>query len=129
MKTTNPILLAFTGLMIFTCLHSRTLSAQETQNAVADQKKLSPEILAITTKSCNNCHAEPARGLSISLLNLSKWETLSAKKQASMSRKIYKEVSGNKMPPKSFLEKNKEAMLSKDDISTINNWVQSLNKK
>lgn len=123
MKKLITNIIVVSGILILNLHPVNHLFAQKSGN---EKKPIPQEVLDITKKSCDKCHAEPAKGLPISLINFSKWENLSAKKQASKSKAICNEVTKSKMPPKKFLEKNPEAALSKEEIQIICDWAKSL---
>jgi hypothetical protein len=58
-------------------------------------------------------------------LNFSEWASYSAEKQQEKANKIYKEVSKDKMPPKSAREANPGIVPTKEQVETIKKWVDS----
>jgi len=118
--------LVLVGVLVLTKLLAGPSLTQNFQNGGDDKKQLPPEVISIVEKSCYSCHANPAKGLPLSLLNFSKWNELSAKKQASKAKSICNLVSKGKMPPKGFLEKHPEATLTKDEIKVLCDWAESL---
>jgi len=114
------------GVIVLTRLLASPSFANNLQKEGDDKKPLPTAVENIVKKSCFNCHAEPAKGLSISLLNFSKWDKLSPKKQSSKSKSMCSEISGGKMPPKNFLEKHPDAALTNDEIKIICDWAESL---
>ncbi len=124
MKKLIKISLTATSVLIFLLVSINLASAQKTE---AVGKPIPDGITKITNKACAACHAEPASGMAISALNLSKWEAYSAKKQASKAEAICNKVSNDKMPPKKFKEKHPEAVLTKEEIKTLCDWSATLN--
>ncbi|MEI8204059.1 MAG: heme-binding domain-containing protein [Bacteroidota bacterium] len=124
MKKLIKISLTATSILIFMLVTINLASAQKTE---AVGKPIPDAIVKITKKSCATCHAEPAGGMAISVLNLSKWDAYPAKKQASKAEAICNKVSKDKMPPKKFKEKHPEAVLTKEEIKAICDWAATLN--
>lgn len=118
--------LVLVGVLVLTKLLAGPSLIQNLQNGGDEKKQLPPEVVNIVQKSCYNCHAEPAKGLPLSLLNFSKWNELSSKKQASKAKSICNLVTKGKMPPKGFLEKHPEATLTKEEIKVLCDWAESL---
>ena len=82
--------------------------------------------MKIAQKSCVKCHAEPAKGMPISVLNLTSWGNLSEEKQAAKANAMCKMVSKDKMPPKKFRTNNPESVLTTEEITAICDWAKSL---
>jgi len=58
-------------------------------------------------------------------LNFSEWATYTPEKQRDKANDIYKELSKNKMPPKSAREANPGIIPTKDQMDVIKKWVES----
>jgi hypothetical protein len=106
------------GILVISTLIVKPVSGQS--------KPIPEDVMKIVQKSCVNCHAEPARGMSISMVNLSKWATMSPSKQADKAKKMCNMVTKDKMPPKKFRESHPNGTPSKEEIATICNWAESL---
>jgi hypothetical protein len=59
-------------------------------------------------------------------LDLSNWDKFSMEKQADKAADMCKMVSKDKMPPKSFREKNPGAAPTKDEAKIICDWAASI---
>lgn len=118
--------LVLVGVLVLTKLLAGPSNIQNLQNGGDEKKQLPPEVVSIVQKSCYNCHSETAKGLSKSLLNFSKWDELSSKKQTSKAKAICNLTTKGKMPPKGFLEKNPNATLTKEEIKVLCDWAESL---
>jgi hypothetical protein len=82
--------------------------------------------MKIAEKSCVKCHAAPAKGMAISMLNLTNWDKLTPEKQASKAKAMCNMVTNDKMPPKKFKESNPNGVPSKEEIATICDWAKSI---
>ena len=59
-------------------------------------------------------------------LNLSNWDKFSMEKQSGKAKDMCKMVSKDKMPPKSFREKNPGAAPTKSEAKIICDWASSI---
>jgi hypothetical protein len=59
-------------------------------------------------------------------LNFTEWATYSAEKQKEKAQAMYKEISKNKMPPKSARETRPEIIPTKENVDVIKKWADSL---
>ena len=89
-------------------------------------KPIPANIMKIAEKSCMKCHASGGNGMALSHLNLSNWDKYSAEKQADKAAAMCKMVTKDKMPPKSFREKNPNDVPTKDEIKQICDWSTSI---
>jgi hypothetical protein len=89
-------------------------------------KPIPENIMKIAQKSCVKCHTTGGNGMALSHLNLSKWDEMSPEKQATKAADICKMVTNDKMPPKSFREKNPNGVPTKDEIKEICDWSSSI---
>jgi hypothetical protein len=92
-------------------------------------KTLSEDVIRITVKSCENCHAEPGNPFALSHVNLSFWEKFAPEKQADKAKAMCDMVTMNKMPPKKYLKNHPDDALIPEDINKICDWAQSLQIK
>jgi hypothetical protein len=86
---------------------------------------LPENINKIVSVSCIPCHSSSGGIMSRTKLNFSEWASYSAEKQQEKANKIYKEVSKDKMPPKSTREANPGIVPTKEQVETIKKWVDS----
>jgi hypothetical protein len=56
------------------------------------------------------------------------WDKMKTKKQAKKGKQINKKVSKGAMPPKGFLEKHPDAVLTAEQKKTISAWVRAMPK-
>jgi hypothetical protein len=78
--------------------------------------------------SCLACHGAGGKGMALSHVKMSEWSSYSPEKQASKAEDMCKMVTKGKMPTKGYLNDHPEAKLSPEQIATICNWSESLNK-
>jgi cytochrome c5 len=101
------------------------------------QKKTKEQTLAafpknisdIFTNSCVYCHSDQSSTGTKMFINLSSWDKMKDKKQAKKGKKINKMVSKGVMPPKGFLEKHPDAVITPEQKKSISDWAKSLSKK
>jgi hypothetical protein len=122
MKKFTLILVAIASVISFTAFMNNPLHVQ----AVQKNKPIPDDVLMIAKKSCINCHAEPGKKMAMSHVNLSKWDSYSAEKQATKASAMCNMITKGKMPPKEFKEKNPDFVLTKDEIKTICDWSASV---
>ena len=122
MKKFTLILVAIASVISFTAFMNNPGSVQ----AVQKNKSIPDDVLMIAKKSCINCHAEPGKTMALSHVNLSKWNTYTAEKQATKATAMCNMITKGKMPPKEFKEKNPDFVLTKDEIKTICDWSASI---
>ena len=89
-------------------------------------KPIPANIMKIAEKSCVKCHTSGGNAMALSHVNLSKWDEMSAEKQASKAADMCKMVMNEKMPPKGFKEKNPNGVPTKDEVKQICDWSASI---
>ena len=85
-------------------------------------KPIPDDLKAVFKASCMACHSSDGKGMPMSILNFSKWDTYKPEKQNKKAAAICKAVSGGSMPPKSFIESNPNAVLTDDQKELICKW-------
>ena len=126
MKKAISITFAVLGIVFLTSMIMNHSSAQSSQKDGIVSKPISPAVMKIAERSCVKCHTEGGNGMALMHLNLSNWDKFSLEKQADKAKDMCKMVSKNKMPPKSFREKNPGAARSKDEVKIICDWATSI---
>jgi Haem-binding domain len=122
MKKFTLISVVIASLISFTALMNNTVSAQTIQKP----KPIPDNVLMIAKKSCTNCHVEPGKKMALSHVNLSKWDTYTAEKQAAKATAMCNMITKGKMPPKEFKKENPNFILTKDEIKIICDWSTSI---
>ncbi len=89
-------------------------------------KPIPENIMKIAQKSCVKCHTTGGNGMALSHVNLSKWDEMSMEKQATKAAEMCKMVTKDKMPPKSFRDKNPNGVPSAAEVKEICDWAASL---
>jgi mono/diheme cytochrome c family protein len=84
------------------------------------------ELKEIFKSSCMNCHATDGKLMAKAKLNFSDWDTYNPGKQAQKAADICKMITKDSMPPKSFREKNPQAVPSAAQKDMICKWSKSL---
>jgi mono/diheme cytochrome c family protein len=85
-------------------------------------KPIPDDVLKIVNNSCGKCHNQGGSGAALANLNLTKWDNYNAVKQAKKAEAICRVITTEKMPPKSFIKKNPQAVISAEDRATICAW-------
>jgi len=96
------------------------------QDSIKVSSALPDDINKIVSVSCMPCHSSTGGMLARGKLNFNEWSSYSSEKQKEKATDIYKEVSKNKMPPKSARETRPEIIPTKEQVDIINKWVDSL---
>jgi cytochrome c5 len=129
MKSQNliPIL-----LIVFCAFAFSSGKSAPSSNSVliskTDSVAVPPAVHKIMVTSCLACHGVGGKGMALSHVKMSEWSSYSPEKQASKAEDMCKQVTKGKMPPKGFLKDHPEAQLTKEQIATICDWSESLNK-
>lgn len=121
MKKLMPITAAIAIFLFSTVLNDR-VSAQTGEKS----KPIPDDVLMIAKKSCVKCHAEPGKTMALSHVNLSKWDSYSAEKQAAKAADMCNMITKGKMPPKEFRKKNPDFTMTQDEIKIICDWSASI---
>jgi hypothetical protein len=96
------------------------------QDTIKVSSALPDDINKIVSFSCMPCHSSTGGMLARGKLNFTEWSGYSSEKQKEKASDIYKEVSKDKMPPKSARETRPEIILTKEQVDIIKKWVDSL---
>jgi hypothetical protein len=126
MKKAIGISFAVLGIIFLTSMIMNHSSAQSSQKSGIVSKPISPSVMKIAERSCVKCHTEGGNGMALMHLNLSNWDKFSMEKQADQAKDMCSMVSKEKMPPKSFREKNPGAAPTKDEAKIICDWATSI---
>ncbi len=114
-------------MVIIVTLASIRITSGQT---VKEQTSPIPEnINKIFQTSCFTCHGSNGRILPMAKLNFSKWTGYGAAKEAERASKICSMLTEGLMPPKSIRESTPELIPTKEQISIICKWAESLKPK
>ena len=125
MKKAIGLSFAVIGIVFFTSMIIHQ-TAQSSQKETTVSKPISPAVMKIAERSCLKCHAEGGNEMAMMHLNLSNWAKYSPEKQAGKAKDMCKMISKDKMPPKSFREKNPGAAPTQEEIKIICDWAESI---
>jgi len=126
MKKAIILSLSILIVVFLTSMILNKSAAQSSTKGGIVSKPISPSVMKIAERSCVKCHTEPGNGMALAHLNLSNWDKFSMEKQADKAKDMCKMVSKDKMPPKSFREKNPGGSPTQEEVKTICNWAQSI---
>jgi hypothetical protein len=126
MKKSIWITVSVVCVIFVTSLIINQLTAQSSTKGGIISKPIPANVMKIAEKSCVKCHTEPGNGMALAHLNLSNWDKFSMEKQADRAKEMCNMVSKDKMPPKSFREKNPDGVPTKEEVKTICDWAQSI---
>jgi len=110
------------SLIVSFLLLAITIQGQDT---IKVSSALPDDINKIVSVSCMPCHSAKGGMLSRGKLNFNEWSSFSTEKQKEKAEDIYKEVSKNKMPPKSARDTRPEIIPTKEQVEIIKKWVDS----
>lgn len=79
--------------------------------------------------SCTPCHWNDGKKMALSRVNFSNWPKYDTGKQAKKASLICKTLNRGKMPPKSVRKSVPELIPTKEQISLICGWAESLKSK
>lgn len=125
MKKITKLAIAAASILFIVALINNPVSAQTAEPVKG--KPIPDNIVKIAEKSCLKCHIEPGgNNMAASMVNLSKWDTYSAEKQAGKAKKMCKEVTKGKMPPKNFKKEHPDGIPTPEEVKMICDWSESL---
>ena len=116
-----------TAVLAIGLLIAAQSSAPPAQAAVSDIDQDWPEeIVTLIKHSCFDCHSADAGNVKAkAALNFSKWEDYKLTKKISKLTEIGEKVKEKDMPPKKYLEKNPDAVLSDEEITLLSTWANA----
>ena len=117
-------------LLIFCAFAFSSGKSAPSSNSVlkADSSAIPPAVHNIMVTSCFACHGEGGKGMALAHVKMAELGTYSPEKLAAKAEAMCKMVTKGKMPPSGFLKEHPEAKLTPEQITTICNWRDSLNK-
>lgn len=95
------------------------------QDTIKVASALPDDINKIISASCMPCHSAKGGMLARGKLNFTEWSSYSSEKQKEKAEDIYKEVSKDKMPPKSARETRPDIIPTKEQVEILKKWVDS----
>ncbi len=113
----------FTGVFALVLMAGAFLSSflsQDINNSIPE------DVMKIFNNSCSKCHAAGGSGIAMTHVNFTKWGTYSPEKQAKKAADISAIIKVNGMPPKSFVAKNPNVVLTESQKDLIYKWSDSL---
>jgi hypothetical protein len=126
MKKVTRLAVACAVVLFLMALITKPVFAQDTKSDVVGGKLIPESVMKITGKSCMKCHSEPGNKMALAHVNFSKWDAYTPEKQAAKAKSICKMVTKGKMPPQNFRKEHPDAVPTKDQLTTICDWSQSL---
>ena len=127
MRTSKSVLFAVFSIIVLSVIGVKTVSAQADPQSKVVGNTIPADVQKIIEKSCVNCHTEPGKTLTLSHINLTKWDQYTPKKQAHKAKAMYKAVSKEKMPPKKYRAEFPSSIPTSKEIRTLHKWAESLN--
>ena len=122
----KTIMITITSTLLLAFMMITPVKAQTDSKPIDSLKSVPVEVFAIFKKSCIGCHSDPGKIKPLEKLNFSKWDELSAEKQAEKAKAMCDEVTKGEMPPKKAREKYPEAIPTADELKTLCDWMQSM---
>ena len=109
---------SFTMALLILLSINAVLSGEQSPKPIPDN------VLKILDNSCGKCHNQGGSGAALANLNLTKWDNYDAVRQGKKAEAICRTITTGKMPPKSFIKKNPQAVVSEEQRAIICNWSQ-----
>jgi hypothetical protein len=126
MKRLLNIAATFVIVLVFNILIINPVSAKPSVNSNNGGSVIPESVMKIAERSCVKCHSVPGNHMALSMLNLTSWDKLSPEKQAAKAKKMCNIVTKNGMPPKKFRKTNPNDGPTKEEVTIICDWAQSL---
>lgn len=125
----TPTLLV--GCLMVTVLTHPVFAQTPTKTPTENKEAVKPspfpnDVSAIFKNSCMACHGAGGRVLTLTVLNLSKWEDYDANKQAKKATAICETVTKGVMPPASYQRSNPTSVLTPAQKELLCTWSQTL---
>jgi len=86
------------------------------------------DIHKILKNSCMGCHSKGGKMMAECHLNFSKWESCNSEKKAKKAARMVVMLNKGAMPPKKFRQSHSASIPTKEEISMISKWADSLKK-
>lgn len=88
------------------------------------------EIMKIVINSCYDCHSgESESQIAKTVLNFYKWDEYKTSKKIQLLSKMDEEINDKSMPPKKYLDKNPEKILTQEQIEVFSKWAREESDK
>jgi Haem-binding domain len=88
------------------------------------------EVAKILTNSCYDCHSTDSQSKSAAfILDFKKWDEYKVTRKAQLLEKIDEVLSEKNMPPKKYLESNKDKALTDDQVKLLTKWAKEESAK
>jgi hypothetical protein len=122
---------------------ARTNPPVDESRTIGAHTRVTPEVVKILDRSCNDCHSNQTRWPWYSNIapvswfvvdhvnagrremNLSEWAKYSTQDQQHFLKKMCREVTGEQMPLDSYLRLHGEAKLSGEDVRALCDWASN----
>lgn len=126
MKKIIIIAIAAVSILFITALIINPAAARTSKKAAIGGKPIPAAVMKIAEKSCLNCHADHGNIKARTKLNLNKWDSYTAEKQAEKAKAMCNDITKAKMPPAKYREKHPEDIPTPAEIRTICEWAKSI---
>jgi hypothetical protein len=129
MKNTYAMMAAVVMIAIAAMVVMMPVKAVSQKESAAKSMALPDSVNKIVMVACAACHATGGNGMAEAHWKADKWDTYTPDKAASKAEAMCKQVTKGSMPPKSFKESHKDAVLTPQQVATICNWANAQKKK
>lgn len=98
---------------------------QPVNSAVVKPSPFPQDVTEVFKNSCMVCHGSSGRTLTLTVLNLSKWDEYDADKKAKKAAAICEVVNKGVMPPASYQRSNPTSVLTPAQKEMLCKWSQT----
>ena len=121
------------GCLMVTVLTPPAFAQTPTKTPTENNEAVKPspfpnDVTAVFKNSCMACHGTNGRALTLSVLNLSKWDEYDADKKAKKAAAICEAVTKGVMPPASYQRSNPTLVLTPAQKESLCKWSQTQSK-
>jgi hypothetical protein len=122
-------------LIVMFLLYIESLLFNTHPNAVNYKKiaqssfSIPDSVMNIFNNSCISCHGKDGKGIAMSQVNFSTWDTYSAEKQNKKANAICNVLTNGSMPPASVRKNDPGRVPTAEQKEIICNWAGTLNVK
>lgn len=111
-------------------LPARMLNQAEPLSGFSADSIFPDSVSMVIERSCFDCHSDRSGNFAAKgKLNFTNWNEYTPAKKVSKMEAICEEITGGKMPKKSYISKNPDKALSQAEIGLICKWAADETKK
>ncbi|MCK9219789.1 MAG: heme-binding domain-containing protein [Bacteroidales bacterium] len=120
------ILVSTVFIAFFLLINVNTILASGQKTTNTTSAALPDNMMKFVQRACMDCHSDKGSALARGKVNFSKWGDLTIQKQSDKANTIFKVLSKESMPPKSWKKNNPDLIPTKAEVEMVGKWVNSL---